>query len=1210
VAADFVGGRSVTTTEARANALDLRVLGPIEVRWRGHTVDVGSTKSRALLARLVVARNHSVSSDRLLEDLWGGAANDSSEIALRSTVSRLRKRLRDGGLDRDIILTRPSGYSLEAADTEVDAARFERLVAEGRSALDGGHAVRAASLLADALECWRGAAFGEFAEEDFARSDARRLEELRLSATEARVDAELALGHHSELIGELETLTSAHPLRERLWGQRMLALYRAGRQAEALRVYQELRTTLVDELGIDPDPEVAQLEQDILAQRPDIAWSAGTGGTVPRAGSAPATIIVAGPIPPGRSPLSGEEMPFVGREAEIDRLHRWWSEAPGTGDALMVVVGESGVGKSRLVREMADRAAAEEAIVLWGRSDEEPLGPYQAFAGVIGQYLRNLAPAVVASMPQWRLAELSRLVPALREYVPTRTARELSDPQTDRFRFFEAVASTLMDAAAGQRVLVVLDDLHWADQPTLLLLRHVIRAVPLSGPQILGAFNDTEVSRRHPLRELLSDLRRERPAEQLALLGLDEPAVKELVAAAGAGDDEVATGLHRLTDGNPLLLHELLDEMATSVVGAAIADTAVPIEDLELPDAVKELVARRVSRLPDEIGTFLQIAAVAGTEFDAEVVAEVANMASDDALDALDLAVAARILREAPGAGEHYAFSHGLFRAALYGELLRSRRTRYHHAIATAMESTYAQSPDRHLNELAHHFAEGASPATADKAVEYALAAGNHALGLLAFEEAARHFAGALDVLDRMGSNSPTARCDALLALGEAQNKAGDTAANRTFDEAVALARANGDIERLARAALRSGPQFYVGAADPDPRLVRLLEEVRAALGPDPSVLLATVTARLALNMVYNGRRAEAVDVSADAVDMARRLGDSVALGYALNARLHTLWGIEFADERLAAGTALCALADESGDDLLALHGHLSLLREFLAPGDMDLVRAERDRFARRQGGPLHPVGRAYAINLEAMFAMLGGDVARGEELTTAAMNEAPGQDMMLAFYAIQLLWVWWQRDQFPPLEGAIRAMGDTAPSYGMVRATLALVCAERGGIGDALAELTELTEGDAPVLTYDETDGVAMAMASAAAELTGAHDEAITVYRHLEPYAGTAIVVRAPADAYFGPADYYLGLLGMALGDPVLAIDHFEAALALGERMGAVLHVAAAQAELARALVRSGDDGAVRARELARAAIERAAPQGLTRIVRRAQEVLDGVSR
>jgi hypothetical protein len=222
-------------------------------------------------------------------------------------------------------------------------------------------------------------------------------------------------------------------------------------------------------------------------------------------------------------------------------------------------------------------------------------------------------------------------------------------------------------------------------------------------------------------------------------------------------------------------------------------------------------------------------------------------------------------------------------------------------------------------------------------------------------------------------------------------------------------------------------------------------------------------------------------------------------------------------------------------------------------------------------------------------------------------MNEAPGQGMMLAFYAIQLLWVWWQRDEFPPLEGAIRAMGDTAPSYGMVRATLALVCAEGSGLDDARRELAELTAGDAPVLTYDETDGVAMAMASAAADLTGAHDEAITVYRHLEPYAGTAIVVRAPADAYFGPADYYLGLLGMALGDPALAIAHFEAAVVLGERMGAVLHVAAAQAELARALTTSGNGGTARARQLAQAAIERAAPQGLTRIVRRAHAVLDG---
>ena len=280
-----------------------------------------------------------------------GSSGDSSEIALRSTVSRLRKHLRDGGLDRDLVLTRPPGYSLEATDAEVDAARFERPRGRGASALEGGHAVRASALLADALALWRGPAYGQFADDEFARADARRLEELRLAAIEARVDAELALGHHSELIGELETLTGAYPLRERLWGQRMLALYRAGRQAEALRVFQDLRATLVDELGIDPDPEVARLEQDIFAQRPDIAWTAATRATSAATGARRA---------PGRSPLrarkrrSSGATPSSNASTDGGRRRRRaapsWSSSASPGSARPACSTSSPTPRTRMVR--------------------------------------------------------------------------------------------------------------------------------------------------------------------------------------------------------------------------------------------------------------------------------------------------------------------------------------------------------------------------------------------------------------------------------------------------------------------------------------------------------------------------------------------------------------------------------------------------------------------------------------------------------------------------------------------------------------------------------------------------------------------------------------------------------------------------------------------------------------------------------------------
>ena len=249
--------------------LEIRVLGPVEVAWGGRPVDIGGVKARALMARLLIDRGLVVSVDRLVDSLWGDHDGDGAEIALRSTISRVRKRLRDAGAPEDLIVTRAPGYVLDAPAGVTDAQRFEQLVAEGRRQLSRRRPSEATMrLLSEAQELWRGQAYSEVRDEPFARAEARRLEELFLAATEARIDAELTLGRHEGLVGDLESLTSAHPIRERLWSQRMLALYRCGRQAEALRVYQDLRSTLVAELGIDPGHDVTWMEHAILTQDP------------------------------------------------------------------------------------------------------------------------------------------------------------------------------------------------------------------------------------------------------------------------------------------------------------------------------------------------------------------------------------------------------------------------------------------------------------------------------------------------------------------------------------------------------------------------------------------------------------------------------------------------------------------------------------------------------------------------------------------------------------------------------------------------------------------------------------------------------------------------------------------------------------------------------------------------------------------------------
>ena len=1204
---------------SQARGLELRVLGPVEVTVGGQPVDVGGVKARALLARLLIDRGLVVSVDRLVDSLWADNDGSGAEIALRSTISRVRKRLREAGVTVDPIVTRAPGYLLDLPAEATDVYRFEQLVADGRRQLSRRRPGESVRLLREAQDLWRGPAYSEVCDEPFARAAARRLEELLLSAIELRLDAGMTMGHHHALIGELETLTSTHPMRERLWSQRMLALYRAGRQAEALRVFQDLRTLLVDELGIEPGIDVTWLEHAILAQDPALDFAPAPPGDDSVADPVPSLIGTADAAPAASSsyrvrvPLSGAEGPLVGRTREWARLRAWW-EADDPADAqLLLVDGDPGIGKTRLVGELARAVEAEGVLVLWGHCDEEPVAPFQPFAEGLGRYFQSLSADQISRMPEWQLTELARLVVRLREYVPL-TEEEVSDPESERFRFFEAVTATFNELSEHSPLLLVVDDLHWADDATLLLLRHVLRGADPARLGIVGMYIDTEVPAEHRLRGLQADLRAERAVDTVHLEGLGEAAVEELVRHAGLAPGTLVGQLHALTDGNPLFLEEMVRQLRDRDVAAGPNVTLVPF-DLAPPEAIRELVARRVSRQSEEVIYLLQAAAVAGPTFEASIVGEAAELTPDQRLDALDRTVESRLLRRVGDVGDRYAFTHALVRDAIYGELLRGRRVRYHHTIAVATEKRHADAADSVVNELAYHFSMGAPLADAPKAMAYCVAAGERALRLLAFEEAVGHFARGLEVAEQYGEPDAPARCDLLIALAEAQNRAGDAVrANANFERAAALARTMGDPERLAAAALRAGPLSYLGIVDTNPEQVQLLEEALSALPEGDSHLRAMIMARLGLFAAYTsglpaaGARQRARELNTEAVAMARRLGDRNALGYALNARMHTLWGADPAPERMAAGTELGEIADDVGDELLALHGHMWRIRELLVQGDVEAVRAEVARFEARDAGPVHPLSASYSCNVAAMLALIEGDFSHADELGRRAMEMAEGyNDMALSFYVALMLWTWWQRDELAVLGNTFRDAIAEAPSeYPVVRAATALVQVEAGDPDAALGQLDVLSTLGWETIADDQTEGVSLAITAAACGLIGyrARAHAEQVYEHMRPYAGTTIVIRAPAAACLGPADHYLGLLASAMGDLSMAEVHFEASLRLARRMRSEPFVTAAQVQLGRTLRQRGRPGdAERVETLLRTAEESALRLGLGRLARLAAD-------
>ena len=419
--------------------MDYRILGPLEALDGERRLPLGGARLRSVLALLLLHGNKALSRDVIVDQLWGDEPPATAAKVLQNCISALRKELPGGA---DTLRTVSGAYCLAPGPDELDRDRFERLVAEGRAALSAEDYSDAAELLKQALGLWRGAPLSDFAYEPFAHEEITRLEELHVAALEDRIEAELALGRHDELAPELEALVTRHPLRERLRLQLMLALYRAGRQAEALEAYRGARRTMLAELGIEPGRALQDLERAILAQDPALDGRA----------QRPAAHAGHGGVRPGRLAAS----PLVDRAEELALLEAGLDDAIAGRGRLFVVVGEAGSGKTRLADEVGSAAKQRGGRILWGRGWDGGGAP--------------------AYWP-WSqaLRDADRAVPTPDE-----------DDATERFRFFEEVTEAIRQAAAEQPLLLVLDDLQAADESSILLLEFVAGELPEMAALVLA----------------------------------------------------------------------------------------------------------------------------------------------------------------------------------------------------------------------------------------------------------------------------------------------------------------------------------------------------------------------------------------------------------------------------------------------------------------------------------------------------------------------------------------------------------------------------------------------------------------------------------------------------------------------------------------------------------------------------------------------------
>jgi DNA-binding SARP family transcriptional activator len=1129
------------------------MLGPLEVEDDGRAVELGGARPRALLAILLLRRNEVVPAERLLEDLYGTEQPVTAAKTLQVHISRLRKVLGASALR-----THGTGYGLQTAADEVDADRFARLLADGRSSLSAGDAASAARSLEDALALWRGPPLSDFAYMDFAQGEIARLEELRLASIEELCEARLALGRPVETVVELEKLVAEHPLRERLRAQLMLALYRSGRQADALAAYREGRRALVEDFGIEPGRALRVLEKAILEQDP--ALDLGTAGEEAAVAA------------------EGSRGAFVGREAELGDLHTGLDEALAGRGRLVLLVGEPGIGKSRLAEELSGHANGRGARVLVGRCWEAGGAPaYWPWVQALRAYVRDADSEMLRTQLGAGASELAQILPELRELFPQLPEPPSLESEGARFRLFDSAATFLRNAASAGPLVLILDDLHAADEPSLLLLRFVAGEMRDSHLLIVGTYRDIDPTVRDPLASTLAELAREPVTRRISLAGLAQPEIARYVelSAGVVAPRELITLIHTETDGNPLFVGEVVRLLDSE--GRLSGDGA---GNIGIPEGIREVIGRRLGRLSEACRHTLLLAAVLGREFELAALGLLSETPRGDLLDLIDEAMAVRVVGGVPGVPGRLRFSHALIRETLYDNLTAARRLQFHTRAGEALETLYAGELESHFAELAFHFAEAAPAGDVEKAIDYARRAGDRAATLLAYEEAARLYELALTLAGR-----DRIRCELLIALGDAHARAGDTPASRlAYREAADLAEQLGLLEQLAQAAVGYGGRIVWNVSRDDEYLAPLLERGLAALGDQESALRVRLLARLAGGPLRDASFSPArrVALSAEALELARRIADPATTAYALSGYIAANHSPEHTSEQVKLATELVHVATAAGDLERALEAHENRSEALLELGDMQAAKADLKAMSELAAELRQPPQDWIVAGMRAHHALLEGGFDQAEGFMADALSLGKRAESWNAevSFRLQLYMLRRYQGRLAEIEEIVRRSVEDYPTYPIWRCVLAHMTAQLRYEAESREALKALAANRFATLPFNEMWLASMSLLAETASSLRDAGEADNLHELLLPYADRVAVCTPEFSA--GSVSYYLALLSSTVGRSKEAEQHFEAAIATNERIGARPWLAYTQEEYARELIaRGGSDDVERAGRL-----------------------------
>ena len=1153
------------------------ILGTLSIDDDHGSVALTGAKPRQVLALLLVHANRDVPAATLIDGLWTEPPK-SALNALQVHVGKVRRVLEPATelTAAERLTTTPTGYRLHVPPDELDAFVFEQRLADARAAAAAGRLGAADAAYRRALALWRGRALEEFDGELWAHAEQARLGALRTTAVEEHVDVLLADGRETEVVAELEAELARDPSRERQAAQLMIALYRSARQLDALDVAQRVRRHLAEEHGVEPGDALRRVEHLVLTQSSEL-----TRRPVMETG-------VALPLAARR----GADALFVGRIPELAMLDDVWREVEAGTTRFVALTGEPGIGKTRLACRFAQRAYdGGAALVLWGRCPAHESAAFRPFVEALTPLVASMDAMTMSNRLGDAALALATLIPAARD-----RAVEASTG-AGRAQQFDAVAALLADASAEHPVLLVIDDVQWADISSRALLDHLGRRADLGRVLVLLVARDAQGSALAPM---------ERADRLIALEGLAEDDIAQLVAidaATAPAGGELARALRERTAGNPLFVEQLLrnrdDEGELHSIGA-------------YPDPMRAIIDRRVRSLAPDVVQVLEVAAVAGRDFDEHLIADACGVDVGVARDALAVATKARLIDAVDDPRVTHAFVHELVRQVIYDALGSEVRAERHDAVAAALESVDGRDATV-LAELARHCTASHDRVRLQAAIRYEQRSAEVAAEMLAFEDAARHYEQAVTLLARVDPRNRGLHCDLLLGLSRMRFLAGEPAASKiAYLSTVEVARELGEWERLAAVAIGGSgwtQQFWAPYGTVATEAVALLEESLALAPPGDSALRAGALARLAEELHFADDTDARDAYARAALECARRVDDPATTADALQSVLRSTWAPDNVDERIALSREMLEAATRANRGALAATAHGRLATGLFEIGDF----AQADAHIEQMGGLLprygEPTHKNWWWGMRGARALMVGDFDECERLMAEAAIVAPEIFGWEQAYAGVMCVLAVERDRTTELLPIGEDFVAQYPQIHAWRAGLACLLANAGRPDAARTRFDETVAAGLDLIRRDQNFLFCFAALAETASIVGALPTARAVYDALLPYRDHWVVL-GDGFVVWSHVERLLGVFARSMGDLERSEEHLRRALGLHRAASATALVTRTEFELGRTLLLQGHDAdAARLFDEARVVAERLGQAGLLRGLAQTRQPADDKS-